>query len=73
MHFPPYRSEEIELQVGDTISVSFKYYYRKLLVENGFLYGTNLRTSMKGLFPVYKTVDALNVADFSSFEEIDRT
>ncbi|XP_063585402.1 alpha-(1,6)-fucosyltransferase-like [Penaeus indicus] len=68
----PRRSEEMGLQVGDKISVSFKYYYRKLLVENGFLYGVNLRTSMKGLFPVYKTVDVLDVVDFSSFEEIDR-
>lgn len=68
----PYRSDEMDLQVGDMVSISFKHYYKRLLVENGFLYGTNLRTSRRGFFPVYKTVDDVDVVEFPSYEEIDR-
>ncbi|XP_069976920.1 alpha-(1,6)-fucosyltransferase [Penaeus vannamei] len=70
-HFPR-RSDEMDLQVGDKVSISFKHYYKRLLVENGFLYGTNLRTSRRGFFPVYKTIDDVDVVEFPSYEEIDR-
>ncbi|XP_047493289.1 alpha-(1,6)-fucosyltransferase-like isoform X2 [Penaeus chinensis] len=68
----PRRSDEIELQEGDIIQTWPFYFSNHLNLKDGFLYGTNNRTQKAGLYPAYKTIDALNMADIQSFERIDK-
>ncbi|XP_047481676.1 alpha-(1,6)-fucosyltransferase-like [Penaeus chinensis] len=40
-------------------------------LQDGFRAGRNLRTASYGLYPVYKTVEILRLADVPSFDHID--
>jgi len=57
--------DEISFQVGDYIGIAGNHW-------NGYSKGTNRRTGAVGLFPSYKAVDVIKVADFefdNHFEE----
>ncbi|XP_037786383.1 alpha-(1,6)-fucosyltransferase-like, partial [Penaeus monodon] len=67
----PRRAGELQLQDGDFVKITLKYLREIRNLHNGFQDGRNLRTKAYGLYPVYKTVEALQVADTPSFDLID--
>ncbi|XP_042880937.1 alpha-(1,6)-fucosyltransferase-like [Penaeus japonicus] len=68
----PRRPGELELQEGDRVKEILKYYRNHRNYHDGFLAGVNMRTGKTGLYPVYKTVDVIQLADTPSFDRIDR-
>ncbi|XP_042856790.1 alpha-(1,6)-fucosyltransferase-like [Penaeus japonicus] len=68
----PRRPGELELQKGDRVNEIPKYFNKHRNYHDGFLYGVNQRTGKSGLYPVYKTVDVIQLADTPSFDRIDR-
>ncbi|XP_064599891.1 alpha-(1,6)-fucosyltransferase-like isoform X2 [Liolophura sinensis] len=57
----PGGKDEIELEPGDLIGVAGNHW-------NGFSKGMNRRTGQNGLYPSYKVVEKLEVADFPKFK-----
>ncbi|CDW52701.1 alpha (1,6) fucosyltransferase [Trichuris trichiura] len=55
MDHVPRKSDEIELRRGDRIAVAGNHW-------DGYSKGTNMRTSVSGLFPTYKTVETWRFA-----------
>ncbi|XP_047493051.1 alpha-(1,6)-fucosyltransferase-like [Penaeus chinensis] len=68
----PRREGELELQKGDRVREVLRYYSSHRNFHDGFLHGVNQRTNKGGLYPVYKTVDVLRVADTPPFDAIDK-
>ncbi|XP_063591496.1 alpha-(1,6)-fucosyltransferase-like [Penaeus indicus] len=67
----PRREEEIELQKGDRVREILRYYSKHRNYHDGFIHGFNQRTRKAGLYPIYKTVDVLRLADTPPFDAID--
>ena len=59
MEHQPQGSDELELQVGDSLKLTGNRW-------NGFSQGHNYRTGKSGIFPEYKTRDEPTVVDFSA-------
>lgn len=57
----PAEKDEIELEPGDLIGIAGNHW-------NGFSKGMNRRTGRNGLYPSYKVVEKLEVADFPKFK-----
>ena len=56
----PINNKEIELKVGDIISIpGGDYGKRKTNLFNGYSLGKNLRTGKTGLYPSYKTFETM--------------
>ncbi|XP_037785814.1 alpha-(1,6)-fucosyltransferase-like [Penaeus monodon] len=68
----PRRDIEIELQKGDRVMKSPRHYNKHRNYHDGFSHGMNLRTGKAGLYPIYKTVDVLLLADTPPFDQIDK-
>lgn len=68
----PRRDGEIELQKGDRVKEVLRHYSNHRNFHDGFLHGVNQRTRKAGLYPIYKTVDVLRLADTPPFDAIDK-
>ncbi|ROT69271.1 putative alpha-(1,6)-fucosyltransferase-like isoform X1 [Penaeus vannamei] len=68
----PRRDSEIELQKGDRVKEVLRHYSNNPNLHDGFIHGVNQRTRKAGLYPIYKTVDVLRLADTPPFDAIDR-
>nr|XP_027219137.1 alpha-(1,6)-fucosyltransferase-like [Penaeus vannamei] len=68
----PRRDSEIELQRGDRVKEVLRHYSNHRNLHDGFIHGVNQRTRKAGLYPIYKTVDVLRLADTPPFDAIDR-
>ncbi|XP_063597063.1 alpha-(1,6)-fucosyltransferase-like [Penaeus indicus] len=68
----PRRANELELHKGDQVKVIPQYYRKQPNLQDGFRAGRNLRTASYGLYPVYKMVEILQLADVPPFEHIDK-
>ncbi|XP_042880827.1 alpha-(1,6)-fucosyltransferase-like [Penaeus japonicus] len=68
----PRIDSELEFRKGDRVREILRYYSNHRNYHDGFLHGVNQRTRKSGLYPVYKTVDVLRLADAPSFDHIDR-
>ncbi|ROT71909.1 Alpha-(1,6)-fucosyltransferase [Penaeus vannamei] len=68
----PLRDSEIELQRGDRVKEVLRHYSNHRNLHDGFIHGVNQRTRKAGLYPIYKTVDVLRLADTPPFDAIDR-
>ncbi|XP_042857379.1 alpha-(1,6)-fucosyltransferase-like [Penaeus japonicus] len=66
------RTGELRFKKGDVIKVIPQYYKQHYNHFDGFVFGMNKNRTNYGLFPMYKTVDDLQVADTPSFDHIDR-
>ncbi|XP_047493483.1 alpha-(1,6)-fucosyltransferase-like [Penaeus chinensis] len=67
----PRRNNEIRLKEGDRVKEVLKHYSNHRNYHDGFIHGVNQRTKEAGLYPLYKTVDVLQLADTPSFDRID--
>ena len=56
---------EIDLKVGDKIGVAGNHW-------DGYSMGTNFRTGRKGLYPSYKVVEQVDLAEFPLYEDADK-
>ncbi|XP_063614217.1 alpha-(1,6)-fucosyltransferase-like, partial [Penaeus indicus] len=68
----PRRGSEIELRKGDRVMKSQSHYNKHRNYHDGFSHGVNQRTRKAGLYPIYKTVDVLLLADTPPFDQIDK-
>ena len=57
--------KEMDLQEGDRIGVAGNHW-------DGYSMGTNQRSGKKGLFPSYKIIEKIDIADFPIYEEADK-
>ena len=55
----PEEPNELELQAGDIISLMDHFW-------NGYSWGLNHRTNVKGIFPEYKTREEITIDDFDA-------
>lgn len=65
----PRTKKEMELRVGDKISVTPKEYYN---FHNGYSKGKNKRSSRVGLYPLYKVEDAVRIVKMPIYPDADR-
>ncbi|XP_047493138.1 alpha-(1,6)-fucosyltransferase-like [Penaeus chinensis] len=67
----PRSGSEIELRKGDRVMKSQYHYNKQRNYHDGFSHGVNQRTKRAGLYPTYKTVDVLKLADTPPFDRMD--
>ncbi|GAB0096894.1 Alpha-(1,6)-fucosyltransferase [Sergentomyia squamirostris] len=63
MDHQPRNNREIHVQKNDLIGIAGNHW-------NGFSKGKNIRTSQVGLFPSFKVVDKVEVADFPTYKHV---